>query len=71
MTAPLVGAVAGSNNTMAVGVPNAVMTQGGFLMFQAWESAADTITIRICNVSPNGPASRAASDTICVDLWKH
>lgn len=67
----LTGAVAGANDTIALGVPNSFLSAGGFLMFQAWESAANTIAIRICNVSPNGPASSAVSGTLRVDLWKH
>jgi hypothetical protein len=61
----------GTTDTIALGVPNAFMSAGGFLMFQAWESAPNAITIRGCNVSPNGPASGAVSGTIRVSLFKH
>jgi len=71
LTRTLNGAVAGGNDTIALGVPGSLMSAGGFLMFQAWESGADAITIRICNVNPNGPASAAVTDTIRLDLWKH
>jgi hypothetical protein len=67
----LVGAVSGANDSIALGVPSSLMSAGGFLMFQAWESATNTITVRACNVNPNGPASSAVSGTIRVDLWKH
>src|SRR5687767_12867039 len=51
----LAGAVAGANNTIALGVPSSFLSVGGFLMFQAWESGADSINIRVCNVNPSGP----------------
>jgi hypothetical protein len=70
-TETLTGAVSGANDTVALGIPNSLMTVGGFLMFQAWESATDTLAIRVCNVNPSGPASKGVSDTVRVDLWKH
>jgi hypothetical protein len=71
LTEPLNGAVSGGNDSIALGVPSSLMSAGGFLMFQAWESAPNTITVRACNVNPIGPASSAVSGTIRVDLWKH
>jgi hypothetical protein len=65
------GSVAGSNDTIALGIPSSMMSAGGSLIFQAWESATNTIIIRVCNVNPNGPPSTAVSDTIRVDLIKH
>lgn len=65
------GAVANGNNTIALGVPSAFLAVGGVLMFQAWEAGDDSLTIRACNVSPNGPASKPVNGTIRVDLWKH
>jgi hypothetical protein len=59
------------HDAVALGVPNSFMSAGGFLMFQAWESAPNAITIRMGNVSPNGPASSAVTGTIRVDLLKH
>jgi hypothetical protein len=61
----------GTNDTLALGVPNAFMSVGGFVIFQAWESAPNTITIRACNVSPNGPATSAVSGALRVSLFKH
>jgi hypothetical protein len=61
----------GTNDTVALGVPNSFMSAGGFLIFQAWESAANTIKIRVCNVDPVLPASIAVKDTIRVDILKH
>jgi hypothetical protein len=69
LTETLTGAVAGGNDTIALGVPNSIMSVGD-LIFQAWESTANTITIRVCNVG-NGTPTNSASDTIRVDLWKH
>jgi hypothetical protein len=65
------GAQAGASDPIALGIPASFMSAGGFLMFQAWESATNMITIRVCNVNPNGPPSSAVTDTIRVDLWKH
>lgn len=65
------GAVANGNNTIALGVPSAFLAVGGVLMFQAWDAGDDSLTIRACNVSPNGPASKPVNGTIRVDLWKH
>ncbi len=62
---------AGTNDTVALGVPNSFMSVGGFIVFQAWENSPNTIKIRICNLSPTGPASAAATGMIRVDLFKH
>jgi hypothetical protein len=61
----------GTNDTIALGIPSAFMNAGGSLMFNAWESGPNILTIRVCNVSPNGPAASAVSGTIRVDLFKH
>ncbi len=66
-TVPLTGASDG--DTLAMGVQNA-LTSGGSLTYFAWVSAANTITIRVCN--PAGPKSVAITNqTIRVDIWKH
>jgi hypothetical protein len=70
-TQPFAAVGSGTNDTLALGVPNAFMSVGGFVMFQAWESAPNTITIRACNVSPNGPATSAVSGALRVSLFKH
>jgi hypothetical protein len=67
---PLGAVGSATNDTVALGVPNSLMA-GGLLIFQAWESAPNTITIRVCNVNPNGPQTSAASGMIRVDLFKH
>lgn len=61
---------ASDGDTTALGVPNALMS-AGMIIYSAWVSAANTVTIRACNVNPNGPAAAAASGTVRVDIWKH
>ncbi|HEV2348981.1 MAG TPA: kelch repeat-containing protein [Terriglobia bacterium] len=58
-------------DTMALGVPNARMTGGGNLIYTAWVSAANTITIQACNANANSPQKTAGSGAIRVDIWKH
>ena len=63
---------ASDGDSLALGVPNSLMAAGsGILNFTAWVSAPSTITIRVCNLNPNGPKSSTVSGTIRVDLWKH
>jgi YVTN family beta-propeller protein len=66
---------ASDGDSLALGVPNSLLnptlTGAGILNYSAWVSAANTITIRVCNVNPNGPKSNAVSGTIRVDIWKH
>jgi hypothetical protein len=58
-------------NTTALGVPNERMTGGGTLMYTAWVSAANTITIRACNISPSVRQTTPGTGAIRVDVWKH
>jgi hypothetical protein len=69
LTFTLTGASDG--DTLALGVPNALMTGGGTLTYSAWVSASDTITIRACNINPNTPQKTAGTGAIRVDVWKH
>jgi hypothetical protein len=62
---------ASDGNTIALGVPNERMTGGGILLYTAWVSAANTITIRACNISPSVPQTTPGSGAIRVDVWKH
>jgi hypothetical protein len=64
----LTGAVDG--DTIALGVPNERMMGGGILIFSAWVSAADTVTLQECNVS-SMPQKTAGSGAVRIDLWKH
>jgi len=47
------------------------MTGGGSLIYTAWVSAADTITVQACNANANNPQKTAGTGSIRVDLWKH
>jgi hypothetical protein len=61
---------ASDGDTTALGVPNAMMTVGT-IVYSAWVNAANSITIRACDVNPNGPSTTSVSGQIRVDLWKH
>jgi YVTN family beta-propeller protein len=61
---------ASDGDTTALGVPNALMTPG-MIIYSAWVTTANLVTIRACNVNPNGPATTAASGTVRFDVWKH
>ena len=58
-------------DSIALGIPNARMLGGGILNYFAWVSAADTITVRACNIDPNSKQTSAGSGAIRIDLWKH
>ena len=68
-TLPFSGASDG--DTTAFGIKNALITStaGYVLDYFGWVSAANTVTIRVCN--PRGPTNSASSGTIRVDVWKH
>jgi hypothetical protein len=59
-----------NGDTIALGVPNSRMTGGGNLVYNAWVSSANTVTIQGCNLS-NAWQSKAGTGNIRVDLWKH
>jgi hypothetical protein len=61
---------AADGDTIALGVPNERMLGGGILLFSAWVSATDTVTIQECNLSQS-PQKTAGSGAIRLDLWKH
>jgi VCBS repeat protein/FG-GAP repeat protein len=62
---------AADGDTIALGVPNARMTGGGNLIYTAWVSASNTVTVQGCNVNASSPQKTAGSGSIRVDLWKH
>jgi energy-converting hydrogenase Eha subunit A len=62
---------ASDGDTVALGIPNAMMTVTGTPNYVAWVSAANTITVRACNLNPNNNQKTGASGTIRVDVWKH
>jgi Kelch motif len=73
LTLPTIAfAGASDGDTIALGVPNALVagTAGDFLEYFAWVSAANTVSVRVCNLK-GGSANNAASGTIRVDVWKH
>jgi len=62
---------ASDGDTLALGIPNSRMTGGGTLQYFAWISAANTITIRVCNIDPAAKQTSLGSGVIRVDDWKH
>ena len=63
---------ASDGDSIALGVPNSLMAAGsGILNYAAWVSAANTVTIRVCNLNVNGPKTDPVSGIIRVDVWKH
>jgi hypothetical protein len=62
---------AADGNTIALGVPNERMIGGGNLVYTAWVSAANTITVRACNIDSLNAEKTPGSGAIRVDLWKH
>lgn len=61
---------ASNGDTTALGVPNAMMT-AGMIIYTAWASGSNAITIRACDLNPNGPQTTSVAGQIRVDLWKH
>lgn len=55
-------------NTVALGVPNERMTATD-LIYTAWVSAANKVTIRVCAFS--GAPANFGSGPIRVDIWQH
>lgn len=62
---------ASDGDTIALGVPNSRMTGGGTLNYFAWVAAANTITIRACNIDSSAKQTTPGSGAIRVDVWKH
>jgi hypothetical protein len=67
-TASFALASAADGDTIALGVPNERMVGG--LVYTAWVSAANTITVQVCTFTPV-PSMTFGSGAIRVDLWKH
>jgi len=70
-TANFTLAGAANGDTIALGVPNERMTGGGNLIYTAWVSAPNTVTIQGCNAHANKQQKTAGSGNIRIDLWKH
>jgi hypothetical protein len=58
-------------NTIALGVPNARMNQGGHIVYSAWVSAANTVTVQACNIDSLNKQKAPGSGSIRLDLWMY
>jgi hypothetical protein len=73
LTLPTIAFVGASDgDTIALGIPNALVagTAGDFLEYFAWVSAANTVSVRVCNLKGTS-GNNFASGQIRVDIWKH
>jgi uncharacterized repeat protein (TIGR03803 family) len=61
---------ASDGDTLALGVPAERMNGGGVVFYIAWVSAANTVTIQVCNAFA-APQKTAGTGNIRVDIWKH
>jgi len=68
LTITVTGAADG--NTVALGVPNALASASSTLAFSGFVSAADTVTVRICQVAAQATSDPAAA-TVRADIWQH
>jgi hypothetical protein len=62
---------AANGGTIALGVPTARMTGGGTLLYTAWVSAPNQVTLRACNIDSKAAQKIAGSGAIRVDIWRH
>jgi hypothetical protein len=58
---------AATGDTVVLGIPNAVVSVG--VIFSAWVSAADTVTVRAVDWDSSNP--NPGSATFRVDVWQH
>ncbi len=79
---PILSTAGSDGDSLVLGVPDSLVnptkTGAGILNYFAWISptpgnpSINTITIRVCNLNPNGPKMKAGvSGAIRVDIWKH
>src|SRR5262249_24088522 len=63
---------AADGDVIALGVPNGKMSTDPsvILIYSAWVSQADTVSLQVCNLG-SGPQKVAAFGAIRIDLWKH
>ena len=59
---------AADGDTIALGIPNARMTGGGILIYTAWVSASNQVTVQACNLGPS--QKTAGTGSFRIDLWK-
>jgi len=62
---------ASDGNPIALGIPNTRMNQGGNIIYTAWVSAANTVTIQACNVTAPARQKAPGSGSIRIDLWMY
>lgn len=60
---------AADGDTIALGVPNERMSPNVPVIYTAWVSAANTVTVQACDIL--GTQKTAGTGSIRVDLWKH
>jgi len=68
LTITVTGAADG--DTVALGVPNALASASTTFAFSGWVSAADTVTMRLCQTAAEGSNDPAAA-TVRADVWQH
>jgi hypothetical protein len=68
LTMTVIGAADGE--TVILGVPNALASASSTLTFFGFVSAANTVTVRVCQVASLATSDPAAA-TIRADVWKH
>lgn len=60
---------AADGDTIALGVPNERMSANATVIYTAWVSAANTVTLQACDIL--GTQKTAGTGSIRIDLWKH
>lgn len=68
LTMTVTGAADG--DTVSLGVPNALASASSTLTWSGFVSAADTVSVRLCQVAALATSDPAAA-TIRADVWKH
>ncbi|MDO8524120.1 MAG: hypothetical protein Q7R99_00645, partial [bacterium] len=61
---------AADGDTVVLGVPNAFANGTSTIIWNGWVSAADAVSVRVCNIG--GPVTQDfAAATFRADVWKH
>ncbi len=60
---------AADGDTIALGVPSERMSANATVIYTAWVSAANTVTVQACDIL--GTQKTAGTGSIRIDLWKH
>jgi len=68
-TITVTGAVSG--DTVVLGLPTALMAANTNMTYLGYVSAADTVTVRRCNVSTSNEVEGPAAATVRADVWQH